>query len=162
MREYGAQAQTCRDVSRIDRDLPLELDWEASRFSQPGLEDWLRGHGDYGFAGLADGRSAALLLIPVVLLAVGIVAARRRGERDTVRFLALTASLGVAGWFALSRIEGQTIPYLFLWRPVLAIAIVLGVEWALGSGAQLVRRSAAAVLGGKAPRAASRQACHDR
>ncbi len=33
--EYGAQAQLCRDVSRADRDLPIELDWEASRYRKP-------------------------------------------------------------------------------------------------------------------------------
>ncbi|MFI5302302.1 MAG: 5'-3' exonuclease H3TH domain-containing protein, partial [Polyangiales bacterium] len=35
VRQYGAQAQMCRDVSTIDRELPLELDWEAARFTPP-------------------------------------------------------------------------------------------------------------------------------
>ncbi len=34
--EYGAQAQLCRDVSRADRDLSLEVDWERSRYEPPG------------------------------------------------------------------------------------------------------------------------------
>ncbi len=115
----------------------------AAEFALP--PDWLRGHGDYGFAGLADGRSVGLLLIPAVLLVVGVVVARRRHESATVRFLALVAALAVAGWFALSRVEGETIPYLFLWRPVLAVAVLLGVGWALLSDTQVVRRSATVV-----------------
>ena len=34
--EHGETARVCRDVSRIKRDLPLTLDWEAARFAQPG------------------------------------------------------------------------------------------------------------------------------
>ena len=35
VREHGAVARICRDVSIIKRDLPLSLDWEASTFKQP-------------------------------------------------------------------------------------------------------------------------------
>jgi DNA polymerase I len=35
LEEYGAQAQLCRDVSRADRNLPIELDWERSRYHKP-------------------------------------------------------------------------------------------------------------------------------
>ena len=35
IREHGETARICRDVSRIARDLPLALDWEAARFTQP-------------------------------------------------------------------------------------------------------------------------------
>ena len=35
IREYGAQAKLCRDVSVIGRDLPVELDWEAAHFAPP-------------------------------------------------------------------------------------------------------------------------------
>jgi hypothetical protein len=104
------------------------------------LPAWLGGHDDIGFGGLADGRSLALLLVPAVLIVVGIVVARRRGDWPTMRFLVLVAALAAAGWFALSRIEGETIPYLFWWRTVIAIAIVLGAGWALLAGSQLARR----------------------
>ncbi len=33
--EYGAQAQLCRDVSRADRDLAIDVDWERSRYEPP-------------------------------------------------------------------------------------------------------------------------------
>jgi DNA polymerase I len=32
---YGHQAQLCRDVSIVRRDLPIEVDWEASRYNAP-------------------------------------------------------------------------------------------------------------------------------
>ena len=35
VRQYGEQARICRDVSLINRDLPLTLDWESARYRQP-------------------------------------------------------------------------------------------------------------------------------
>ena len=35
IREYGAQAQMCRDVSTIGRDLPIEIDWDAAAYKAP-------------------------------------------------------------------------------------------------------------------------------
>ena len=101
--------------------------------------DWLRGTSGLGFAGFPQGKSLAMFVIPTVLLAVGIVVARRRGEGATVRFLALVAVLAVAACLALSDVEGQPLLYLFFWRPVIAIALVLGVGWALLAGRKQVR-----------------------
>jgi DNA polymerase I len=33
--EYGRQARVCRDVSIVRRDLPVELDWETTRYQPP-------------------------------------------------------------------------------------------------------------------------------
>jgi len=35
VREYGAQAQMCRDVSTALRDLPIEVDWDHAHFKAP-------------------------------------------------------------------------------------------------------------------------------
>ncbi len=35
VREYGAQAQLCRDVSTALRDLPLEVDWDHAHYKAP-------------------------------------------------------------------------------------------------------------------------------
>lgn len=35
LEDYGKQAQICRDVSRADRNLPVELDWDGSRYAKP-------------------------------------------------------------------------------------------------------------------------------
>jgi DNA polymerase-1 len=36
VREYGTQAQLCRDISTADRALPIDIDWDAAAFKQPG------------------------------------------------------------------------------------------------------------------------------
>lgn len=33
--EFARQAQICRDVSTVDRDLPIAVDWDASRYAKP-------------------------------------------------------------------------------------------------------------------------------
>ncbi len=35
---YGAQARVCRDVSVIDRNLPITLDWDAAAYTPPGSD----------------------------------------------------------------------------------------------------------------------------
>ncbi|MGH7328571.1 MAG: 5'-3' exonuclease H3TH domain-containing protein, partial [Polyangiaceae bacterium] len=35
IREYGKQAQLCRDVSVADRSLPIDVDWDAAEFKPP-------------------------------------------------------------------------------------------------------------------------------
>ena len=35
IREYGAQAQLCRDVSTAQRDLPVDVDWDHAHFKAP-------------------------------------------------------------------------------------------------------------------------------
>ncbi len=35
VREFGEQARVCRDVSLVNRELPVTLDWEAARFTPP-------------------------------------------------------------------------------------------------------------------------------
>ena len=39
VREYGAQAKICRDVSVIGRDLPISIDWEHATFTQPAADE---------------------------------------------------------------------------------------------------------------------------
>ena len=39
VREYGEQARVCRDVSLVNRDLPLPLDWEAARYTPPANDE---------------------------------------------------------------------------------------------------------------------------
>jgi DNA polymerase-1 len=36
--EYGEQARTCRDVSLIDRELPITLDWERAAYTPPSAD----------------------------------------------------------------------------------------------------------------------------
>ncbi|MBV8425532.1 MAG: DNA polymerase I, partial [Candidatus Eremiobacteraeota bacterium] len=36
VREFGSQAQMCRDISTADRALPIDVDWDAAAFKPPG------------------------------------------------------------------------------------------------------------------------------
>ena len=103
------------------------------------IPPWLGGRGDLGFASFPTGRSVLWLLVPAVLVPVGIVAARRRHDISAVRFVLLAGVLVVAGCLAMARAEGNPFDYVFLWRTVLAIALVLGVGWAVVAGTALTR-----------------------
>jgi hypothetical protein len=87
---------------------------------------WLGGREphDFGTAALVPGRPA-LILIPIALLALGYVGARRARDREHERLVLLTAAVFVAGVLALARVTGELIEYLFYWRVPLAAAVVV-------------------------------------
>lgn len=47
--QYGEQAQVCRTVSMVRRDLPLQIDWESSRYEPPAERDLYVLYGDLEF-----------------------------------------------------------------------------------------------------------------
>jgi DNA polymerase I len=47
--DFGVQAQLCRAVSIVRADLPLELDWEASRYTAPSDADLFRLYSELEF-----------------------------------------------------------------------------------------------------------------
>ncbi len=49
VREYGGQAQLCRAVSLVRRDLPLTIDWESSRYTLPPTHDLYRLYSELEF-----------------------------------------------------------------------------------------------------------------
>ena len=49
---YGEQARLCRTVSIVRRDLPLHLDWEASRYETPDDAELYRLYGELEFKSL--------------------------------------------------------------------------------------------------------------
>jgi DNA polymerase-1 len=49
---YGEQARLCRTVSVVRRDLPLHLDWEASRYETPDDAELYRLYGELEFKSL--------------------------------------------------------------------------------------------------------------
>jgi DNA polymerase I len=52
VREHGEMARTCRNVSIIQRDLPLTLDWSAAQFTQPANEALYALYREFEFKGL--------------------------------------------------------------------------------------------------------------
>jgi DNA polymerase I len=49
IRRYGEQAQLCRAVSLVRRDLPLTVDWENSRYAMPPANDLYRLYSELEF-----------------------------------------------------------------------------------------------------------------
>lgn len=50
--EYGAQATICRDVSIARRDLAVDVDWDASKYTKPADADLYRLYAELEFKGL--------------------------------------------------------------------------------------------------------------
>jgi hypothetical protein len=94
------------------------------------------------------GGSLLQLLVPVGLLVVGFTIAYRSRRADSERFLVMAAALLVASPFVLAKVTGVPYPYLFYWRPVVAIAVVLGVVaaiWAMRPRSAQAKGAAAIV-----------------
>jgi hypothetical protein len=116
------------------------------------LPPWLGGGGvTRTFTGVAERVSAWWLLVPVALLAVGAVAARRTGARSDRNLVVLLAALSLAGVLAVRQSPSTIEPYLFRWRVPLAVLVVAGVLWTLARWTGMRRwpwawRAAGAVL----------------
>jgi hypothetical protein len=97
------------------------------------LPPWLGGNETYGLgSGNAAPSSAWWLLIPIALLGLGWLAARRSGRRDDRRLVELAALMGAVGVVAISRITVDPLPYVFYWRVLLATFVVAAGGWAIG------------------------------
>lgn len=120
------------------------------------LPSWLGGSEthDYLTNAIRPGR-LALVVVPIALLVIGVLGTRAAHRRDHTRFVVTIAVLSVAGLFALSRVTGELLAYLFYWRIPLALFVVvaggLGIvdymrharpigatTWRVASGAALV------------------------
>jgi hypothetical protein len=89
------------------------------------LPSWLGGREvhDYLTDAIRPGH-ALLLIVPVALLVIGVLGTRAAGRRDHTRFVVTIAVLSVAGLFALSRVTGDLLAYLFYWRIPLALLVL--------------------------------------
>lgn len=105
------------------------------------LPPWLGGHEHLEPLTLAA-QPASLwwLLVPAVLLAVGAVAARRTASKPATRLIALVAVLAVTSVVALARVEPPLNTYLFHWRVIVAVFVMVAAGWAL-AGTKLARRN---------------------
>jgi len=82
-------------------------------------------------SGFASASSPAWLLIPAGLLAVATIAVRKRGSRAQRTFVALVALMAASALVAMSQITGDQFSYLFEWRTVTALLIIVAAGWAL-------------------------------
>jgi hypothetical protein len=70
-------------------------------------------------------------VVPAALLGVAAVAVRRRGDRARRTFVSLVAMMTVSAIVAMAAITGDQFAYLFEWRTVTALFIVVAACWAL-------------------------------
>ncbi|HEY7437826.1 MAG TPA: hypothetical protein VIC35_00350 [Acidimicrobiia bacterium] len=93
------------------------------------------------FSGFAQGAPLAWLVVPVALLALGALAARRAGSRDLLRALGFAAVLLVVGVVAMARAD-EPLWYTFQWRVVVAAFVMVVSAWSIAAAAEGVARSA--------------------
>jgi hypothetical protein len=70
--------------------------------------------------------------IGLAVFVAAVVVAGRRRDRDAGTLLAVTASLWVAGAFAISRLSGLSGSYLYRWVRVLGLLLWVAALWTLG------------------------------
>jgi hypothetical protein len=100
------------------------------------LPEWLGGSSDVNVDGGGATTSVLRLLVPAALLILALVVAVRCRATAVIRFGVLTLVLFVVGTLALGRVTGIPYPYLYYWRPVLAVMVALAVVAAVGVGLQ--------------------------
>lgn len=85
---------------------------------------WLGTSDRAGLLGGATTASVAWLLVPIALLGVSWWLSRGRPARDARRFWVISVVLLAASVVTLARVTGFPFPYLFQWRPVVAVVLV--------------------------------------
>ena len=85
----------------------------------------------------------AWLLVAVVVLAVGFVASHRSGRRNDQRMLQLATVSALTSIVAISRVNVALQEFLFYWRVISAVFVVLAAAWAVAHWARLDQRGAA-------------------
>jgi hypothetical protein len=114
---------------------------------------WLGGHDladDFTF-GVVKPASVLWLLIPVVLIALGLFAAKRTGRRADRHMIELASLMCVVGVISMSRITLEFDDYLFFWRITVAVLLVASCGIAIAHWLRIADRpglrvAAAAVL----------------
>jgi hypothetical protein len=98
----------------------------AAEFKFP--PPWWGGGDTRAFAtGVVATESLLWLLVPAALLALGCFAVRRRGRLADRRMLELAAVMAVAAIVAMARITVDLQPFLFYWRIIVALFLVIAV-----------------------------------
>ena len=116
------------------------------------LPSWLGGPVRLdSFSAWALGASIAWLLIPVTLLVMGAWFARRNRDSDRAGLVALVAIAALGALVGIAQITGDLFGYLFEWRIIVAIFVIVAALWAMAPSVRphpFAWRSAGAVLVG--------------
>jgi hypothetical protein len=95
---------------------------------------WLGGSDRLSFAKLVvQPESLAWLLIPIALLALGFFAARQSGRTADRRLLELATVMAVVSVLAISRVTVDAVAFLFFWRVITALLVVVATLWAVAN-----------------------------
>jgi hypothetical protein len=112
---------------------------------------WLGGRHELNpITNTVDGASPAWLLIPAALLAGAWIATRYRRRPGSLELLAITTTLAVVGFLALTRVLGAPERYVFYWRVPLALLIVFSSIWSIWIALDLDRNRIANQIAGVA------------
>ena len=84
--------------------------------------------------------SMAWLLVLVVILGIGFLAAHRAQRRSAQRMVQLGAVTAVSSILAISRVDVELQHFLFSWRVISAVFVVLAAVWAVSCWVQLEQR----------------------
>jgi hypothetical protein len=131
---HGSNLRPLAD-SLTSSDEPTLGAREAARILAEEFEippPWLGGHHELnGITNTVDGASPVWLLIPAALLTGAWIATRRRRRPASLELLAITTTLTVVGFLALTRVLGAAERYVFYWRVPLALLIVFSSIWSI-------------------------------
>jgi hypothetical protein len=101
----------------------------AAEFTLP--PPWLGGTDDLvPFGNIVQPASLLWLLVPAALLALGFVAAHRTGRVSDRRMLELATVTAIASILAISRVSVDLSTFVFYWRIIAAVFLVVAVAWA--------------------------------
>lgn len=93
---------------------------------------WLGGRDQIDFfSDEVGGASLKWLVVPAILLVVGFLAARRSGRRNDRRMVELAALNAVVTILVISRVSVQLQAFVFYWRVIGAVFLVVAVWWAV-------------------------------
>jgi hypothetical protein len=126
----GAIADYVLHTSEPKAGFARSIGWFAERFRL--LPTWVGGPRRIdAVSGFASGSSPFWLFVPAALLAVAVVAVRRRGDRAQRTFVGLVALMTASAIVSMAQITGDQFAYLFEWRTVIGLLIVAATVWAL-------------------------------
>jgi hypothetical protein len=126
----GAMSDYVLTTGEAKAGLVRSLGWFAERFRF--VPTWAGGPQRIdAVSAFAAASSLLWLLVPAGLFAVATIAVRRRGDRPRRTFLALVALVTISSIVAMAEITGDQFAYLFEWRTVAALLIVVATAWAL-------------------------------
>ena len=97
-------------------------------------------------------RRARVAARPAALVALGLFAAHRSGDRAAHRMVVLALVGALASILALSRVSIELFPYLTFWRVAVAAFLVGSVAWAVGGWLQVEQHTVTRRVRRRAPR----------